>query len=162
MHVHSQAHTQVAKIDPSLLELGGVSNRILSLTVNESLNTCEELLGQDLGWASLKQLNLQNNLITALDSSLDQLQVVQTINLSQNQISKIEFMTGCLCLDFLDLSFNMIESLEGVALGALKILHLRGNQIFSVNGLENLRALEELNLAENRIADYKGMERLRD
>ena len=58
-------------------------------------------------------------------------------------------------LEWLDLSFNMIEKIEGLEkLTKLTDLSLFSNYIVKVSGLENLKNLNVLSLGSNKIPDY--------
>lgn len=82
------------------------------------------------------------------------LSVVRTLHLSQNQLSSIEPLTACTCLQELDLSHNIISTMVGVnrILPQIISLDLSHNRLSSTAGLEKLYTLEVLNLSHNAIS----------
>lgn len=66
--------------------------------------------------------------LAAMDNSFYLLPEIEYLDLSKNKISKIQFLQHCLYLDFLDISFNPIQSLLNLTkvLGSVNILKLRG------------------------------------
>ena len=58
-------------------------------------------------------------------------------------------------LEWLDLSFNLIEKIEGLEkLQKLTDLSLFSNNVSQISGLESLMRLNVLSLGSNKILDY--------
>jgi len=143
------------------------------------------------GFCNLRELNLDGNLIAALDT-LPRLSALTVLRLNNNLIttlpptpadsgraggvgargavSSVRIIGGdgdgsggdgaasglcSMCsLEVLQLGFNQITDLSALKLHALphlKILHLQGNEISRVEGLDSLQHLRELVLDRNKI-----------
>jgi internalin A len=127
-----------------------------------------DLIGMDLSeippelaeliW--LEYLNLSNNQIRRIEN-LEHLIHLSELNLGDNQISRIEGLEHLVNLSELDLGDNQISRIEGLEhLVNLSELYLWGNQISRIEGLEHLVNLSKLSLFANRISQIEGLERL--
>ena len=106
---------------------------------------------------SLTWLNLSGNQISKLEG-LDHLTSLTGLDLSGNQISKLEGLDHLTSLTWLDLSDNQIAKLEGLAsLTSLTRLYLSDNQIAKLEGLDHLTSLTWLYLSDNQIAKLEGL-----
>ncbi|SJL22228.1 leucine-rich repeat domain-containing protein [Porphyromonas gingivalis] len=86
---------------------------------------------------------------------------LKILDLSYNQISKLEGLDGLTSLTELYLWGNQISKLEGLDhLTSLTGLNLSGNQISKLEGLDHLTSLTWLDLSDNQIAKLEGLERL--
>ena len=96
----------------------------------------------------LKKLNLSNNTIQEIFSLPRQL---EALNLSENFISQInENILTLSNLHTLDISFNQIQSISSISrLSKLKCLYVNNNRLTSLNGIEYLTYLIELDLSDN-------------
>ena len=83
------------------------------------------------------------------------LRALQRLDLSANQIERIEGLAACSQLQHLDLGHNRIASAAHVhaELGNLRSLVLCHNRLDAVPHLERLFALQALDLTANRLAD---------
>uniref|UniRef100_A0A7N9CU27 Serine/threonine-protein kinase 11-interacting protein n=1 Tax=Macaca fascicularis TaxID=9541 RepID=A0A7N9CU27_MACFA len=131
----------------------------------KSLRHLEELLsacGGDfcsaLPWLALLSANFSYNALTALDSSLHLLSALRFLNLSHNQVQDCQGFLMDLCeLHHLDISYNRLHLVPrmGPSGAALGILILRGNELRSLHGLEQLRNLRHLDLAYNLLEGHR-------
>lgn len=105
-----------------------------------ALNSTSLFSLPDLPCPILTHLDLSNNLLNAIPSSLSSLHTLQTLNLSN----------------------NMIESVRGsnLVLGQLHVLNLRNNRIDCLSGLERVLGLERLDLRKNRLYESAEVGRL--
>jgi internalin A len=105
-------------------------------------------------------LNLSNNNISKLEG-LGDLDSLQVFDLSSNNISKLEGLSSLDSLQVLNLSNNNITKLEGFdSLDNLQELRLSGNQISKLEGLGSLSNLQGLNLSGNQISKLDGLDSL--
>lgn len=109
----------------------------------------------DLVW--LERLELSNNQISRIEG-LERISGLIELYLSYNEISRIEGLQGLTNLKGLDLSDNQISWIEGLeALSNLTVLHLSHNQIRRIEGLDSLLDLANLNLSYNQISQIEGL-----
>ncbi|MBB3839336.1 small GTP-binding protein [Runella defluvii] len=109
---------------------------------------------------ALQSLDLSNNQISDY-SFLEKLTVLQSLDLSNNQISDIRFLEKFTALQSLDLSINQISDIRFLEkLTVLQSLDLSNNQISDIRFLEKLTALQLLNLSSNQISDIRFLEKL--
>nr|XP_015288355.1 PREDICTED: serine/threonine-protein kinase 11-interacting protein isoform X2 [Macaca fascicularis] len=149
----------------SLHGLRGIYSQLETLICSRSLQTLEELLsacGGDfcsaLPWLALLSANFSYNALTALDSSLRLLSALRFLNLSHNQVQDCQGFLMDLCeLHHLDISYNRLHLVPrmGPSGAALGILILRGNELRSLHGLEQLRNLRHLDLAYNLLEGHR-------
>ena len=86
---------------------------------------------------------------------------LEYLDLSNNQISKIERVQHNPYLKSLNLNCNKIEKIEGVQFNkSLISLSLSNNKLTKIENLDDMW-LEELNLSENHITKITGLTRLR-
>ncbi|PWA15620.1 hypothetical protein CCH79_00016640, partial [Gambusia affinis] len=78
-----------------------------------------------------------------------------------NCLSEVSGLTDCSMLNHLSLAYNKITKISN--LGNLPLIHLclKGNQLSSVEGLENLRNIQVLDLSRNCITSLSGLQNLR-
>ncbi|XP_007964616.3 serine/threonine-protein kinase 11-interacting protein isoform X1 [Chlorocebus sabaeus] len=149
----------------SLHGLRGIYSQLETLICSRSLQTLEELLsacGGDfcsaLPWLALLSANFSYNALTALDSSLRLLSALRFLNLSHNQVQDCQGFLMDFCeLHHLDISYNRLHLVPrmGPSGAALGILILRGNELRSLHGLEQLRNLRHLDLAYNLLEGHR-------
>ena len=83
---------------------------------------------------------------------------LEELNLSRNQISRISNLDKLNKLNRLDLGFNKIEGISGLdKLDKLKYLNLAHNNISNTSNLESLGQLTILDLFENRIEKLENL-----
>ncbi|XP_055146740.1 serine/threonine-protein kinase 11-interacting protein isoform X1 [Symphalangus syndactylus] len=142
-----------------------IYSQLETLICSRSLQALEELLsacGGDfcsaLPWLALLSANFSYNALTALDSSLRLLSALRFLNLSHNQVQDCQGFLMDLCeLHHLDISYNRLHLVPrmGPSGAALGVLILRGNELRSLHGLEQLRNLRHLDLAYNLLEGHR-------
>ncbi|KAM6178598.1 serine/threonine-protein kinase 11-interacting protein [Rhynchocyon petersi] len=145
--------------------LRGIYSQLETLICSRSIRALEELLsscGGDLcsalPWLALLSANFSYNSLTALDSSLHLLSAVRFLNLSHNQVQDCEdFLMDLSELCHLDISYNYLHLVPrmGPSGAALGTLILRGNELHSLLGVEQLRNLRHLDLAYNLLEGHQ-------
>lgn len=114
------------------------------------------------GLAQLHTLILRQNLLTEV-SGLDELPSLRKLDLYDNQIevigsSSLSSLRGLL---YLDVSFNQLRKLENLEnLVQLEELYACSNKITEMSGLEALVNLRTLELGSNRIREIGGLDTL--
>jgi Leucine-rich repeat (LRR) protein len=104
---------------------------------------------------NLKRLNLSRNEISRMEHLHDHA-LLQELNLEDNRITKIEGLSALMHLRKLELASNKISKLENLDLCVrLTQLSLEGNHIESLSGVEKLVNLMELYLANNRVRNLQ-------
>uniref|UniRef100_H2YZ56 PX domain-containing protein n=1 Tax=Ciona savignyi TaxID=51511 RepID=H2YZ56_CIOSA len=108
-------------------------------------------------WSKLVTADFSENSICDIDISVRLLVKVDFLDLSKNEISKIENLQYLSSLVFLDLSHNQIETIElaHAKLGNVKTLNLACNKLQSLHGLGKLYSLEVLDVSRNQIFQAK-------
>lgn len=120
-----------------------------------ALDEIPEEVGK-MAW--LNSLNLSNNRIGKIEQ-LQRLTRLTVLFLHNNRISKIEGIQGLTNLMWLSLSNNHIGKIEGLqGLTSLSRLYLRDNQISNIEGLQELTGLTKLVLGSNQITDISFLE----
>ena len=88
-------------------------------------------------------------------------ELLEEINFSHNEISRIENLISLHRLAVLNLSYNSISLIANLStLQSLKVLNLSHNRIGSMKGLEYLKSLEVLDLEDNLITGVAGLSNL--
>lgn len=99
----------------------------------------------------LKELDLSNNQITKIEG-LEELQQLQSLHLNSNQISKIKGLEQNENLKLLNVISNQISKIEGLEQNEnLEILFLDSNKISNIEGIDNLINLKIFTVNENPI-----------
>ncbi|XP_044526717.1 serine/threonine-protein kinase 11-interacting protein [Gracilinanus agilis] len=148
-----------------LCGLRGVYSQLETLICSRSLRALEELLsacGGDLcsalPWLALVCADFSYNFLTTLDRSLHLLSALQILNLSHNQVRDCEdFLTALSELRHLDVSYNRLQSVPvmGPSGAVLRTVVLRGNELRSLCGLDQLRGLRHLDVAYNLLEQHR-------
>ncbi|XP_006906740.1 serine/threonine-protein kinase 11-interacting protein isoform X3 [Pteropus alecto] len=151
--------------------LRGIYSQLETLICSRSIQALEELLsacGGDLcsalPWLALLSANFSYNALTALDSSLHLLSALHFLNLSHNQLQDCKgFLMDLSELCHLDISYNRLRLVPrmGPSGSALGTLILRGNELRSLHGLEQLRHLRHLDLAYNLLEEHRELSPMR-
>ncbi|KAE9361936.1 hypothetical protein PF008_g533 [Phytophthora fragariae] len=123
-------------------------------------------------FSNVREINLENNQITDI-SGLEALPKLRVLNLNRNRIEKLmpssqsseytvsdtcdgggKGILSCLNLEQLHLAYNQITDMTTLGLqflDSLKVLHLQGNAIVFLAGLECNTELVDIRLDKNRI-----------
>ena len=110
-----------------------------------------------IDFPALKKLDLSRNQIAKLEG-LERLTSLTELYLSGNQINKLESLDRLASLTMLNLSGNQISKLESLAsLTSLTRLYLSCNQISKLESLASLTSLTELYLSGNQISKLESL-----
>ena len=66
---------------------------------------------------------------------------MKKLNLSNNRLTKIDYLTKLGLLTDLDLSFNQISKIENLRCPNLRVLNLDSNKLFTLDGVDQLNKL---------------------
>lgn len=106
----------------------------------------------------VKSLDLSHNVLTHV-SALHPLGSLQTLNIAHNRITTLRSLP--LTLTNIDLSFNQLASLEGLAtLPCLEVLDVSHNKLHSIALLSGMPTLQVLRASANRVASTEGVHRM--
>ncbi|KAL2930538.1 Serine/threonine-protein kinase 11-interacting protein [Bienertia sinuspersici] len=111
-------------------------------------------------WNRLSFVSCACNGLILMDESLQLLPALETLDLSRNKFAKVDNLRKCVRLRHLDLGFNQLRSVESfieVTCHILKLV-LRNNALTTLQGIENLKSLEELDVSYNVISNYVELE----
>ncbi|KAI1890379.1 hypothetical protein AGOR_G00153120 [Albula goreensis] len=108
-------------------------------------------------WKTLTTLDMSHNSLNCIDESVKLIPKVEFLDLSYNELSRVENLQHLYNLIHLDLSYNKLTVLEGVhtKLGNIKTLNLAGNQLDSLSGLNKLYSLVNLDLSNNKLSQFE-------
>lgn len=108
----------------------------------------------DIIWPNLENINLSENKLTAIDTSIRLASNLKTLVLDQNQITRIENLSGLPYLQTLSLCENHISQCVDLHLelgGNLMHLNLSQNNLRSLNAFRKLFTLVKLDVSCNSI-----------
>ncbi|CAI8048087.1 Nischarin [Geodia barretti] len=116
-------------------------------------------LTRGLKWTSLTKICFKLNNITSIDTSLQLLPALTSLDLSYNYIERLENLTGLPNLKVVDLSYNKVADVKDLHLtiGNVSKLALAHNLITSLEGLDRCLSLAYLDLSSNQIAEVSEM-----
>ncbi|XP_064370899.1 serine/threonine-protein kinase 11-interacting protein isoform X2 [Dromaius novaehollandiae] len=162
----SLRHLELKSVPPHCLRgLRLVYSQLESLTCCKCISTLEEIIsacGGDLScalpWLELQTVNFSYNSITALDDSLQLLNVLRVLNLSHNKVQDCEhYLTTLTELEYLNLAYNFLSKVPNLGIfsrSKLATLILRNNELDSINGVEQLVNLQHLDVAYNLLLEH--------
>ncbi len=110
----------------------------------------------------LKELNLRDNQLTHIPSSLAELKELKKLSLAYNQLSQIDGIVDLTKLQYLDLSNNQINTLfscpsdPGNTSPTLEVLHLLGNDLKEFPDLTGFPHLSDVSLEGKSIEFIPG------
>ncbi|KAI8903181.1 hypothetical protein EDD86DRAFT_196170 [Gorgonomyces haynaldii] len=161
---------ELVQVEPTHVYLE--ANRIASINLKHSVlshlrvldlsrNVLAELPQEIGNLTSLEDLSLDYNALVSLPQSFCQLKQLKSLSVAHNQIKSLDFnlFSQFGKLEYLDLSHNQLQSLPpslgycGTLKTLLIILNLSGNQLQSVQGIEKLRTLQQLDLSNNALVE---------
>lgn len=107
--------------------------------------------------ANLQELNLSYNQISKIQN-LDNLSFLSKLELQKNKLTKTDWLEKLSTLQELNLWYNEISDIKSLfALTNLRDLQLQHNQISDISSMSNLFNLESLKLEYNQISDEKSL-----
>ncbi|ODV58858.1 leucine-rich repeat domain-containing protein [Ascoidea rubescens DSM 1968] len=113
-----------------------------------------------VNFLSLKYLNLSKNNLSKIER-LSKFSSLTDLDLSKNNISKIENLSSLTKLKFLNLSFNKLRKFENLEnLKNLIGLNVSCNNLELVENVSKLINLIDLNLSFNKIYDIRNLSKL--
>ena len=106
---------------------------------------------------NLREINIPFNKIDNF-KNIDTIKNIITIDLTKNQLVKLDWMEKMQYLQNANLSFNQIDSVSKLgSLNNLKVLSLAHNKLNNADALANLEKLEELHLEFNNISNVESL-----
>lgn len=104
---------------------------------------------------SMTNANFSYNQLMDIDQSIQLLPNLESLNLENNKIKDVQFLTSLTKLKHLNLSANQFMDIENLELKLCKIvsLDLSQNYLTSLKGFSKLYSLETLDVKSNRITD---------
>ncbi|KDR23218.1 serine/threonine-protein kinase 11-interacting protein [Zootermopsis nevadensis] len=111
-------------------------------------------------WSDLKEAVFSYNGIDLLDRSLEFAPWLQILDLSHNRISQASAIDCLPNLKYLNMSYNLLESIPTVnkdACRKLQVLVIKNNYIEDISGLVALECLLELDLSCNCLTNHKAL-----
>ncbi|KAF5734034.1 hypothetical protein HS088_TW16G00475 [Tripterygium wilfordii] len=111
-------------------------------------------------WNRLWFVSCASNQLVLMDESLQLLPAVETLDLSRNKFATVDNLRRCTKLRHLDLGFNQLRTIapfDEVSCHLVKLV-LRNNALATLRGIENLRALEALDVSYNIISSFSELE----
>nr|XP_054415804.1 leucine-rich repeat and guanylate kinase domain-containing protein isoform X3 [Pongo abelii]XP_054415805.1 leucine-rich repeat and guanylate kinase domain-containing protein isoform X3 [Pongo abelii] len=106
---------------------------------------------------NLKKADFSHNQISEI-CDLSAYHALTRLILDGNEIEEISGLELCNNLIHLSLANNKITTINGLNKLPIKILCLSNNQIEMITGLEDLKALQNLDLSHNQISSLQGLE----
>ncbi|XP_063981535.1 serine/threonine-protein kinase 11-interacting protein isoform X2 [Diachasmimorpha longicaudata] len=126
-------------------------------SIGRLLTACGGDAGVGFVWASLNRLSLPYNGLGRLDKSLELAPWLQTLDLSHNFISTAVEIDCVPSLKHVNFGYNKLEMVPSFNRGTyrtLQTLVLKNNYIDSLNGLQGLDCLAELDLSFNCLVNH--------
>ncbi|XP_030295321.1 leucine-rich repeat and guanylate kinase domain-containing protein isoform X2 [Sparus aurata] len=108
---------------------------------------------------NLKEVNFSHNHMTNM-KDLSAYTSLSKLDLGYNSFSEISGLEQCCKLTNLSLEHNKISGISGLDGLPLTHLCLRGNQLVKIEGLENLKSLQVVDLSLNSIKSLSGLQNL--
>lgn len=103
----------------------------------------------------ISELYLSNMNINEITQYISLCKNLKKLNLNDNKIPFIEHLHKLGELLEINLSFNLLWSIDGLWCPKLWILKLDSNKIESLDGIDNLKCLVTLTLSHNKITSMK-------
>uniref|UniRef100_A0A668AFP1 Leucine rich repeats and guanylate kinase domain containing n=1 Tax=Myripristis murdjan TaxID=586833 RepID=A0A668AFP1_9TELE len=151
-YTHTHTHTPLA------FDLSCVSHMPSLIILDASHNELSDFFGFQPP-KNLKEVNFSHNHMTKM-KDLSAFSSLCKLELDYNSFSEISGLEQCCSLTHLSLAHNKISRISGLDSLPLKNLCLRGNQLETTEGLENLKCLQVLDLSKNCITSLSGLRNL--
>nr|XP_023022369.1 serine/threonine-protein kinase 11-interacting protein [Leptinotarsa decemlineata] len=129
-------------------------------TVSDVLEKCGGDNSQRYNWNELKKANFSHNAILELDSSIECTLALHSLDLSHNELSKIDLLNQLPNLKHLNLSYNKLVSVpnfKGQICSRLQVLIVNNNFIEELQGLTTIVNLLQLDLGQNCLLEHKSL-----
>ncbi|KAJ8918782.1 hypothetical protein NQ315_015102 [Exocentrus adspersus] len=149
-----------------IFSLGNIRDTLLELHVANTNTTkvCQILqcdvihkynLESSQKWTALEVLDLSNNNLTEIDTTITLVPNLKKLILNDNKISTISNLSSLSNLSYLSLSNNLITICNDLhlKLGNILTLNLSQNNIVTCKGFSKLYSLENLDLSSNKITE---------
>ncbi|EDQ91927.1 uncharacterized protein MONBRDRAFT_17815 [Monosiga brevicollis MX1] len=132
-------------------------------SIKDAIKQWEEANGKSVAEETVVKLIGKLPPIEKMDAALSQLAHVEQLSLSTNCIEKIGNLNGFSNLKILSLGRNNIKSLAGLdpVAGTLEELWISYNNLDKLKGIEVLQKLKVFFCSNNKLADWKQIELLR-
>jgi hypothetical protein len=169
-------HSLILKKVPLTMVTGlsRLRSQIRSLVVQRcGLQALEEVIvrcgGDDaasFSWASLKEVNFSHNSVSQLGDSLQFLTAIEKMDISNNVLA--EDSTGIELIDsvtYLHLGFNQLKAVPRFGPRAkfnLTGLNLRNNRLATIEGVQELDSLTDLDLTDNLLTRHTDLQPLKN
>ncbi|XP_069121342.1 serine/threonine-protein kinase 11-interacting protein-like [Argopecten irradians] len=126
--------------------------------LEDLLETCGGDQSAPMSWPQLTSLYVSSNGLSKLDNSLRLLSALEVLDLSHNQLYKTEgFLESLSEIIRVNFGYNCMDSLPSFALSAkpkIRTLILKNNNLDSLEGIDDLVCLEELDVSCNCLIDH--------
>ncbi|XP_068163378.1 leucine-rich repeat and guanylate kinase domain-containing protein [Antennarius striatus] len=139
-------------------DLSCVSHMSYLVTLDASHNEISNFFGFQPP-KNLKEVNFSHNLMTKM-ADLSPYASLCKLDLGYNSFSAISGLEECCSLTHLNLEHNKIVRISSLDNLPLVNLCLRGNRLKKIEGLENLKSLQVLDLSVNSIDCLSGFQNL--
>ncbi|XP_069674529.1 serine/threonine-protein kinase 11-interacting protein isoform X2 [Periplaneta americana] len=164
----SLRYLELKKVPVHLLSgIQSVRAQLQSIVCIRCIQRLEDLLldcGADHSsgfvWSDLREAVFSYNGIDLLDRSLGFTPWLQILDLSHNRIYNAEAIACLPNLKYLNMSYNLLESVPVVnkdACKKLQVLVMKNNYIEELSGLLGMESLMELDLSCNCLADHDSL-----
>ncbi|KAJ8921662.1 hypothetical protein NQ315_010571 [Exocentrus adspersus] len=147
--------TGLQKVRPQLQELTCLHS-INCLT--DVLDKCGGDNSQRYSWNELRRAKFSHNDIVEIDDCVDSMILLQSLDLSHNQINKVDFINQLPNLKYLNISYNKLDKIptfKGQICSRLQVLILKHNFIEELGGLTSLFNLVQLDISHNCLLEHK-------
>lgn len=171
LHTLSLEHVSFENI----ISLGNLRDTVHKLQVNNTnVTSISQVLQCDVihkhniegsqKWTVLETLDLNNNNITEIDSTIRLAPKLSYLTLNDNKISTITNLSHLPNLSFLSLSNNLVTICTDLntKVGNIRSLNLSQNNISTCKGFSKLYSLETLDLSSNKITNIEDIQLLGD
>lgn len=154
--------TKYPNITRNQLKIEMKEGKIVNLRIsNQKIRNMEEIEEIFL-LDSLEQLDLSYNEINKVNG-IESLFKLRYLDLSHNKIENAQDIGVLIELRHLDLGFNNINEFDDLKkLKKLEYLNLMNNSLKGIKNIDCFQSIETLNLSKNQISGIKGFEKLKN
>ncbi|KAJ8952700.1 hypothetical protein NQ318_021016 [Aromia moschata] len=126
--------------------------------LSDVLDKCGGDNSQRYSWNDLRKANFSYNRIVEIDDSLECMLSLHTLDLSHNELKRLDFINQLPNLKYLNLSYNKLDTVphfKGQICHRLQVLTLNNNFLEDLVGLTSLSNMVQLDLSQNCLLDHK-------